>query len=280
LDKFATRTANLLVGNPEAAAVLEITFLGPRLEVLTELQAALTGAEAPILVNDKPQPTWTALSLRPGDVLAVKPPKDGLRGYLAVGGGIDVARVMGSRSTYAGAKLGGFQGRPLAKGDILSRGEPRAKAGPKSLPQELRPVLSREMDLRAVPGPQDDLFDQGLTAFFTSGFKVSSKADRMGYRLEGPLVELKKDAPRSIISEPSLAGAVQIPADGQPIILLVEQTVGGYAKIATVVTPDLDLVAQARPGDAVTFRRIDLQEAHQAVREAGERMERVRQALA
>ena len=280
LDRFAARTANLLVGNPEGAALMEITFLGPRLEVLAETRVALTGAEALILVNDRQEPTWTSFDLRPGDILTIKPPQAGLRGYLAVAGGIEVPLVMGSRSTYAGAGLGGHEGRPLAKGDTLLRGESRALPRPRRLPEELRPLLRREMDLRAVPGPQDDLFDQGLTTFFTSGFKVSSKADRMGYRLEGPLVELKKDAPRSIISEPSLAGAVQIPADGQPIILLVEQTVGGYAKIATVITPDLDLVAQARPGDKVTFRRIDLAEAHGAAREAEKRLERVRRELA
>ena len=130
-----------------------------------------------------------------------------------------------------------------------------------------------------MPGPQDDYFDQGLEAFFSGEFKVSAKADRMGYRLEGPVVDLKEGVPKSIISEPSLAGAVQIPADGQPIVLLVEQTVGGYAKIATVVSADLDKVAQARPGDSVRFRKVDIAEARKARQERVDLLAKARKVL-
>ena len=280
LDRFAARAANLLVGNPEDAAVLEMTFLGPRLEFSSPGLVAVCGAEMPLLLNGEPRRTWSAFAVRPGDVLAVKPAAAGLRGYLALSGGIAVPAVMNSRSTYVAARLGGLEGRALEKGDLLPRGEAASLPPERELPPELRPALEREVVLHALPGPQDDYFDQGLEVFFGSRFKVSAKADRMGYRLEGPRVELKQGVPRSIISEPSLPGAVQIPADAQPIVLLVEQTVGGYAKIATVVTPDLDRLAQARPGDGVRFERVDLEGAHRLAREYAKRLQRLRAALA
>ena len=130
-----------------------------------------------------------------------------------------------------------------------------------------------------MPGPQDDFFDQGLEVLFSSTYKVSAKADRMGYRLEGPAVSLGADAPKSIISEPCLPGGVQIPPDEQPIILLVEQTVGGYAKAVTVASPDLARVAQARPGDSVRFQRIDLETAHGLLAQSREGLERIRRSL-
>ncbi len=279
LDAYSARVANLLLGNPEGAALLEITFIGPKLEILGEAEVAVTGADLSVLLNDEPRPCWTGFPVRRGDVLSLKQAKAGLRAYLAVTGGIDVPVVMGSRSTYAAAKLGGYEGRPAAKGDVLLSGSAVASFRGLSLPGEYRPRHAKEIALRAVPGPQDDYFDAGLDAFFGSEFKVSAKADRMGYRLAGPNVELKEGVPRSIISEPSLAGAVQIPPDGQPIILLVEQTVGGYAKIATVISSDLPLVAQARPDDTIRFARVDLEEARRAFSEGRQRTKEIKRVL-
>jgi antagonist of KipI len=142
--------------------------------------------------------------------------------------------------------------------------------GERRIPEEFIPSYSPEILLRAVPGPQDDFFEKGLVTFFESSFFVSTDSNRMGYRLEGPVIMQKEGMPESIISEPSVRGGVQIPADGQPIILLVEQTVGGYAKIATVISTDIPGVAQARPGDRIRFRRISLGEAHEAFREQEE----------
>jgi biotin-dependent carboxylase-like uncharacterized protein len=279
LDTFSTRIANLLVGNPEEAAVLEITFMGPKLEALAEALVAVTGADIPVLLNDKPVESWSAFAVKPGDVLALRQARAGLRAYLAVGGGIDVPRFMGSRSTFAGARLGGVEGRALARGDLIARGSGDPGRAALSLPTEFRPELASRNDLRAVPGPQDDYFDAGIEVFFGSEFKVTTQINRMGYRLAGPKVDLKADVPRSIISEPSLAGAVQVPPDGQPIILLVEQTVGGYAKIATVITPDLPKVAQARPDDVVRFLRVDLETAHRAFRDVETRLDEIRRCL-
>lgn len=280
LDRFSLRVANLLVGNPEAAAVIETTFTGLKLEALAEADVALAGAHMPVEVNGEKKTRWTSFQVKAGDIVAVKPAVSGLRGYLAVTGGFDVPVVMNSRSTYLGGKIGGFHGRTLAAGDVLHRllGSPSGKI--RTIPDGMIPEIQGQLTLRAVPGPQDDFFDHGMKIFFSSEFKVSAKADRMGYRLEGNGIPIKDGMPRSIISEPSLPGAVQIPADGQPIILLVEQTVGGYAKIATVVSADLHLVAQARPGDSIRFQEIDLPGARRASADFRRRIEEIRNILA
>ncbi len=280
MDQFAYRVANLLVGNPEDAAVLEITVFGPRFEVLAEADIAVTGAEMPITINDEAAEGWTSLRVRPGDVVALKQVRSGCRAYLAVTGGIDVPVVMGSRSTYVGGKLGGYQGRPLAKGDLLARGPAEPLKAPRKLPPNFIPRYPSEILLRAIPGPQDDYFDEGLRIFFGSEFKVSTKADRMGYRLEGPVVPHREGMPQSIISEPSVPGGVQIPPDGQPIILLLEQTVGGYTKIATVISTDISRVAQAKPGDKIRFEEVDLETAYGILRAQEQALQKIRETFA
>ena len=278
LDTFAYRCANVLVGNQGNEAVLEISFMGPRLKVLANAAVAVTGAEIPIFVNDRPQPMWASFNVCSGDVIGMRTARRGARAYLAVGGGLDVPEIMGSRSTYPAGKIGGLNGRSLARGDILRRGPAEAlNRIVVCLPEHSRPQINSEITLRAIPGPQDDYFGQGLQVFFSSEFTVASKADRMGYRLEGPKIDMKEGVPRSIISEPSLSGAVQVPPDGQPIILLVEQTVGGYAKIATIISPDLDLVAQAKPGDKVRFTSTELSEAYQIYCDYRSRLDRIRE---
>jgi allophanate hydrolase subunit 2 len=239
LDAFAFRAANLLVGNLKNAAVMEITVMGPRLEIAVEADMAVTGAEIGMTLNDQPVEGWMSFRVKPGDILDIQQVKSGCRAYLAISGGIDVTEVMGSRSTYVGGKIGGFHGRVLQAGDVLKCGE-----------------------TKAIPGPQDDFFQAGLDIIFQSDFMVSTKADRMGYRLQGPKVELRKGMPKSIISEPTMPGGVQIPADEQPIILMVEQTVGGYTKIVTVISVDLPKVAQATPGDTIRFEKVSLETAH------------------
>jgi antagonist of KipI len=276
LDLFSLRAANMLVGNAETAAGLECTFLGPRLRALQHGLIAVTGAEVPALVNGKLQPTWQSLFVQPGAEIAFRPPKRGVRVYIAVAGGVLVPEVMGSRSTFLGGRLGGFHGRPLERGDTIFSGIAALGLPVRTVPDELRPDLTSRVQLRAVPGPQDDFFDRGMEVFYGSEFRVSVQADRIGYRLTGPEIPFRRDVPSSIISEPSLRGVVQVPPDGRPIIIFGEQTVGGYAKIATVISPDLDRVAQARPGDTVTFRRCTLGEAHEAHRAYRARLDRIR----
>ena len=267
LDYFAFRSANLLVGNPENSAVLEITIMGPRLEILTDTDLSVTGAEMAIILNDQPVESWKSLRTRPGDILEIQQVKSGCRAYLAVSGGIEVPAVMGSRSTYVGGKLGGYKGRPLKEGDTIQTGDVRLLNKPQQMPHEMIPGYPPEILIRAIPGPQDNFFKEGLEVLFQSDFMVSAKADRMGYRLQGPKIKIREGMPKSIISEPSMPGGVQVPADEQPIILLVEQTVGGYTKIVTVISTDLPKVAQATPGDTIRFENVTLEKAHSLYQE-------------
>jgi allophanate hydrolase subunit 2 len=169
---------------------------------------------------------------------------------------------MGSLSTYFGGKIGGYDGRPLKKGDIVRCGSGSLLDAPRHLPEKWIPRYPDKIILRTVAGPQDDHFDEGRATLLQSEFMVTPKADRMGYRLLGEPIKHREKAPRSIISEPTMPGGIQVPADGQPIILLVEQTVGGYSKIATVISTDLPKIAQTVPGDTVTFEDVTLEQAH------------------
>ena len=276
LDDFAGRVANMLVGNPDTAALLELTFSGPTLKILSPATIALTGADMPFSINGVPAAGWCALPVQPGDTVTVGMARSGCRGYLAVSHGIDVPLVMGSRSCYVGAAIGGFKGRPLQAGDCLRRGPGEADYLARRVPVERVPAYPSEITLRAIPGPQDDFFDHGLDVFFNASFTVSPQADRMGCRLQGPVISQIEAMPQSIISEPSLPGGVQIPQDGQPIILLSEQTVGGYTKIATVISSDIPRVAQALPGDRIRFERIDIDAAHALYRHQASLLKRIR----
>lgn len=275
LDIFAGLVANMLVGNPQNSALLEITFTGPKLEVLSNADIAVTGALMPLLLNGKPVPVWQTLRVFSGDILEIGMAQSGCRAYLAVSGGIDVPAVMNSRSCYVGAAMGGFKGRPLQSNDVLKKGDGKRIGYIRNVPSDLIPSYTSKITLRAIPGPQDEFFDEGLAVFFDSEFKVSPKANRMGYRLQGPVISQIDGSPKSIISEPSLPGGVQIPQDGQPIILLTEQTVGGYTKIATVISADIPKIAQATPGDMVRFVRTDIEAAHKAYRAQKALLERI-----
>ena len=273
LDAFAFHCANLLVANPRNSAVMEITVMGPRLDILAPADLAVTGADIKMTLNDQPIETWTSFSVKPGDILDVQQVKSGCRAYLAVSGGIDVPQVMGSRSTYVGANIGGYQGRLLKAGDIIKCGQGRRLADRRQIPADLIPAYPPEITIRAIPGPQDDFFQEGLEVIFQSDFMVSTKADRMGYRLQGPKIKIREGMPKSIISEPTMPGGVQIPADEQPIILMVEQTVGGYTKIVTVISVDLPKVAQATPGDTIRFEKVSLETAHALYQEQQKKLQ-------
>jgi len=280
LDSFAFRVANMLIGNSVNCAVLEITVMGPRLEVLREADIAITGAEMGMTLNDKPIQGWKSIRVKPGDILGINQVKSGCRAYLAVTGGIDVPEVMGSRSTYVGGNIGGYYGRSLKQGDIIKRGKGLLLNQVRHLSPAVIPQYSSNIVIRAVPGPQDDFFDEGLKVLFESEYMVSAKADRMGYRLQGPVIKHKEEMPKSIISEPSVPGGIQVPADGQPIILLVEQTVGGYTKIATVISTDLCKIAQATPGDTIRFDQVTLETAHSLYRERQRLMQEIGELIA
>lgn len=279
LDPFACRVANLLVGNSEEAAVLETTMMGPTLEVLAPADIALTGAEMGMTVNQAPVRGWLTVRVKPGDMIRIPRAVQGCRACLAVTGGIDVPPMMGSRSTFVRAKIGGVHGRGLLKGDILHRGAGSLLDRPRELPGEWIPSYERGIALRALPGPQDDAFRESIDAFFGASYEVTQQVDRMGCRLLGPAVRRDTGSPESIVTEPTMPGNIQVPADGQPIILLVEQTSGGYAKIATVITTDLPNVAQAVPGNTVRFERVTLEEAHRLYRDRQQKLQQIRNHL-
>ena len=265
IDKFAYHVSNLLLSNSLKDAVLELTIFGPKFEVLNDTLLSITGGNIPLYLNNKRIEHWSSFNVKRGDIIKFGQVESGCRAYLSMLGGIEVPVVMGSRSTYAGAKIGGYNGRPLKKGDILyGKGHVTYKK-PAALDKKFIPNYPKNVEIRAILGPQDDFFDDSaIDVFFNSEYTVTSKADRMGYRLKGANLKHRDGVPKSIISEPSLPGGIQVPADGQPLILLVEQTVGGYTKIATIISTDIDLIGQSKPGDILRFVKVDLESAHKA----------------
>lgn len=268
LDRAAFVVANRLVGNPDGAAGLECTLRGPGLEVRRDCVIAVTGAEMGVAVNGLPAPTWTAVWLRPGDVVSFQMATEGCRAYLAVAGGLDLPPALGSRSTYLRGRLGGLEGRALQKGDGLPLGPPSLPLdrvmGRKVLTPR-RPTYPSEVEGRVILGPQDDRFTaEGIAALLEGLYEVTPQADRMGYRLKGPVITHARG--HDIVSDGIPLGGIQVPGEGQPIVLLVDrQTTGGYTKIATVISVDIGRIGQTRPGQRVRFRRVTLAEAHAAL---------------
>lgn len=262
MDRQALRIGNILAGNREGAAGLEITLGGFRAVFLCNLDFAVTGADQNPRLNDQSISNSVCYSAGRGDVLGLDYARSGCRSYLVVAGGIEVPLVMDSRSTYLRGGFGGHRGRALQKGDILHCGKRMGK--PVShIPYVLVPPYRRNPVLRVIPGPQDDFIrEEGLAAFFAGEYEVTARADRMGCALNGPKIEHRTGA--DIISDGIIAGAVQVPGSGQPTILLADcQTTGGYVKIATVISLDLPLLAQSMPGSRVRFQAIGLLEARE-----------------
>lgn len=268
MDSYALRVAVLLVRNDDGEAGLEITLPGLRMRFLEAAVVAVTGADLTPLLNNKPLPMWEAVAVGGGDVISFRRHKNGCRSYLAVAGGIDIPKVMGSSSTYVKSQIGGVEGRPLRAGDRLKSGQAQPGILHGKLPHQYVPEYHNRSELRVIFGPQDDHFtEKGIDDFLHSEYTISTEADRVGYRLQGQRIEHKAGA--DIISDGIPLGAVQIPGDGLPIVLLADrQTSGGYAKIATVITVDIPKLAQAKPGDKVRFRQITEAAAHQALKES------------
>ncbi|MDD5220198.1 MAG: biotin-dependent carboxyltransferase family protein [Candidatus Bipolaricaulis sp.] len=263
-DPYALRLGNLLLGNDEGEAGLEVTLLGPTLRFEEDCWIAITGADLGARVNGVEAPVWETVPVGAGDRLSFGTPKKGVRAYLTVAGGVDVPRVLSSRSTYLRAKLGGLDGRALKAGDRV--GIRAASARHRRLPAEFVPAYG-SAPLRVILGPQEGRFTrEGIHTFLSSTYQVRPDSDRMGVRLQGPRIDHVGEA--DIISEPVCTGAIQAPASGQPIVLLVDrQTTGGYAKIGAVISADLPRLGQAMPGDRLTFAACSLEEAHGLLRE-------------
>ena len=287
MDGAALRMGNILLGNDDNAAGLEITMVGPVLKILSgSACCAVTGAEIGVSKNGFSISCWTAHRLAPGDVLSFTPPQSGgtrsggARAYLCVSGGFDVPLSMGSRSTYTRGGFGGHEGRALKAGDVLKTNAPDilwAECEGLTCPPSLHPVRDHAAPLRVVPGPQDDAFtEEGIETFYSSEYVISNSADRMGYRMEGPVIAHKDGA--DIISDVTCLGSVQVPGHGQPIVMLPDrQTTGGYTKIGVICTVDLGNLAQRLPGQKVRFVKTTPAEAVNLLKQEASLFDKLRQ---
>lgn len=290
-DRFALGIANLLVGNDPGApylvgqrpgdAGLEVLLSGLKLRALAETVVAVTGAEMAPTLDGRPIPMWQAMRVHAGGTLALGRATRGARAYVAIAGGIDVPLFAGSRATNVRAFVGGIEGRPLRAGDMLRAFPPRrplAELPGRRLRMGLRPTYRAPRAVRVVLGPQDDLFlPQSVRTFLTSDWMLSPTSDRMGYRYIGPTLEFKPRPdylvaqagadPSNIVDDTIPVGGIQVPGGVEPIVLHVDgPSLGGYAKIATVISADLGRVGQSRPGEITNFVAVTTDQAVAALR--------------
>jgi antagonist of KipI len=254
MDSFALRLVNLLAGNPENTATLEFTMVGPELAFDCDTLVATGGGDFGAL------PLWQPVVVKAGETVKFTAARKLCRGYLAVAGGFAVEPVLGSRSTFVRGGFGGFQGRFVRDGDVLpALNCSRHVVGRWHIDERILPAYSASPEVRVVRGAQAEEFDGGL---YGARFKVTPQSDRMGVRLSGP--PLARALNTELVSSSVAPGTIQVPPDGQPIVLMADaQTIGGYPQIAHVISVDLPLVAQLRPGDTVCFREVSLGEAHE-----------------
>jgi antagonist of KipI len=275
MDQYSHRVANLVVGNDEREATLEITLAGPRLEFTSEALIGLCGGDFESTIGGRPVPMARPVQVRAGSVLDIGSCRLGCRMYLAILGGFDVPLVMGSKSTYLGGEFGGYEGRALRRGDVLPTGEATAASYPEldSVAEEGRAfryprwsvkansafLAHNHHRIRFVPGRHWERFGEDVRhQFCNTEFRIGLDSDRMGYRLEG--LALAPDPPIEIQSEAVTFGSIQIPPDGRPIVLMANrQTVGGYPRMGEVASVDLPLLAQLPPRDTVRFEPITLE---------------------
>ena len=254
MDSFAWRVANFLVGNPENTPGIEFTLAGPELVFEKDALIAIGGGDFGALVS------WQPISIRAGEPLKIGNARRGCRGCLAIAGGLRIAPVLGSCSTFLRGGFGGWKGRALRDADVLEAADVQRRiTGNWHVDERILPAYSAAPELRVVSGAQADEFSD---AFFSGEFEVSPQSDRMGVRLAGPALVRRMDC--EIASATVVPGTIQVPPDGQPIVLMADaQTIGGYPQIAHVISVDLPVVAQLRPGDQVRFRNVTLGEAHE-----------------
>jgi biotin-dependent carboxylase-like uncharacterized protein len=272
MDPVAAALANRLLHNSPDATLLEVSFGGLELRAGANTRIAVCGAGLPLLIDGQERPMWTALDLREGEALALGYSETGCRTYLAVRGGFRIPESFGSTATVLREGIGGLHGRKIESGDVLPiAGDPRSNKGADDeasprlwLPPRYRPDYHHRTTVRVIPGYQQKHFPRlDQRRFFASEYCVSSRSDRMGYRLEGAGVRCSIDG---ILSEGIAMGAIQVPADGQPIVLLNDrQTIGGYPKLGCALSLDCAALAQLRPGDTVNFTAISEHAAHNAL---------------
>lgn len=280
MDTFSLRMANLLVGNEENAAALEVTLMGPRLQFTSTQLIAITGGNLSPTLNGEPVSMWKAVLVHEGDVLDFGACIEGCRAYIAFAGGIQVPQVMGSRATFLRGEYGGLEGRALKANDQLPIGKPEYKlaplAGRRLRPSDI-PNYKEDRPVRFIFGPQDDAFlPESLESFTSTVYTISNNSDRMGYRLESD-TPLKHIDGADIHSDFITVGSIQVPANGLPIVLMADcQMSGGYTKIGAVIQVDLPYMAQKKPGDKITFRAVTIEEAHREYAEQEKKIANVK----
>ena len=282
LDQFSLVAANRLVGNPDDAACLECAYMGPELVFGEDAVVAACGAELEPRVDGEPRPRWESFAVPAGATLSFGHLGGGARMYLAVAGGIAVPETLGSRSTYALGAMGGLEGRALQAGDSLPVGAPNGAQPGAAVPERLWPTFSMELEIRVVMGLYDHLLTDGT--FQEATWTLTPVADRVGFRYKGPeLSMLEREQPfgagsdpSNIVDAPYPIGSIQVPGGVEPIVLHRDAVSGGgYAMIATVISADMDAVAQSAPGAKTRFVPVDLEAALAARRERSARLEEV-----
>jgi len=291
-DNFSYRVGNIIVGNQSGGylpvseqrgeACLEMTLKGPKLRVLSELVVSITGADMSPMLDNKPISMWESIHVKKGSILSFGNTKQGVRSYLCLAGGIDVPLFLGSRSTFVAGQIGGLEGRGVKVGDKLKVKNPTIPLESlegRRIKQELIPIFKERWTIRVILGPQDYLFkEESVKVFLEADWKASNSMDRRGIRLVGPKLDFKpKDEylikisgtdPSNIVSDPIPIGGIIVPGGIEPIICPIEGPgIGGYAKIATVISADLSSVAQIRPGNIVNFKAVTMEEAVTAMRQ-------------
>jgi len=266
-DALALRIGNTLLGNPEDAAALEMTLLGGAFQFSAETWVAIAGSDFGATLDDETLATHTAFKVQPGQTLQFGPTKSGARAYLCVRGGLDVPKVLGSRSTHLLSGLGGWAGRALRKGDVLPIGSDLKCGNSADRSAPWKELESTRGTIRVTQGPQWESFSESVRKqFFEQSYVVTEEANRMGIRLKGAQHELA--ATEDMITEGVSLGAIQVTPSGQPIILFVEQqTTGGYPKIANVIAADFSSVGQLRPRDEIRFELVTMDAARELFRE-------------
>jgi antagonist of KipI len=266
-DALSLRVGNRLVGNPEGAAGLEMTLLGGAFQFSRDATIAAMGADFGATIDECAVPQWAAVSVKAGKILKFGPTKTGARAYLCVCGGIDVPESFGSRSTHLLSGLGGFEGRALRKGDVLSIGMAVTLPLLQNLDDRMLSLLGPRKTIRVTRGPQWERFSKETQErFLRQAYIVTEEANRMGIRLRGAQFELVSSG--EMITEGVSLGAIQVTPGGQPIILFVEQqTTGGYPKIANVIAADIASVGQLRPRDEIRLELVTMEVARELYRE-------------
>jgi antagonist of KipI len=263
MDPISHRIANALVGNDPCDATLEITLAGPEIEFDDERMVAVAGAEFAFSVDARPQSMYTPFLVSAGSLLRFGARSRGARAYLAIGGGIAVPEVLGSRSTHLLSRLGGADGRALMAGDRLplgiSRGKPRGMIDPPGLPHI--EGAGAETRIRILPGPHRERFaGDALDTIQSEAYAIRIDSDRMGFRLQGPRLHHLANA--DMISDATALGAIQVPASGDPVMLMADrQTTGGYPIIAAAISADIAVAGQLAPGDRIRFEVCSMQDA-------------------